>query len=184
MNKSLLFTALAGILLSLAAGCTADTHQIHTPAYGEKPAGYKFEKIKNARLELAFGGPQHLKSGVPAEIFFILKNQGEKPIVIEEWRMNEPDNLRVECQIWLPGQKEPDPDRWLSMDLPVKQPELRYFLKLNPGNQTRIAKKLDFVESLVVTPGAERRYFIRASLNLSSVKCSSPVAAIAVTSGN
>ena len=183
MNRFLLATVLCCVL-SAMAGCTANAPRIHTPAYGEKPADYKFEKIRNARLELVFAGPQYLKAGTPAEIFFILKNKGEKPVCIEEWRMNEQDNLRVECQVWLPGQKEPDPDRWLSMDLPVKQPELRYFLKLNPGNQTRVAKKLDFVESLVVTPGAERRYFIRASLNLSSVKCASPVAAIAITSAN
>ena len=181
MKNPLALAVLSGLLLA-AAGCSSQP-EIHTPGYGEKPAGYKFEKIKDAKLELTFVGPKSLKAGTPGQVFFSLKNVGNNPISIEEGRMNEQDNLRIECQVWLPGQKEPDPDRWLALDQPVKQPELRYDLKLNPGNEARVAKNLEFVESIVVTPGAERRFFIRASLNLTSVKCYSPVAAIAVTPG-
>ncbi len=170
---------LCSAALMIVAGCSSSP-KIHTPGYGEKPADYKFEKIKNAKLELTFVGPKMQKAGSPGEVVFSLKNLGDKTVSIEEWRMNEGDNLKLECQVWIPGQTEPDPDRWLSLDLPVKQPELRYHLDLHPGNQARIVKKLDFVEALVITPGSERRYFIRASLNLTSVKCDSPVAALAI----
>lgn len=179
-----IFFFLLGAALIATAGCTSGKSAIRTPGYGEKPADYKFEKIKDANVELVFVGPKTLKAGTPGQIFFALKNLGRKTVSIEEWRMNEQDNLKLECQIWLPGQTEPDPDRWLSLDLPVKQPELRYHLELYPGNQARVAKNLDFVEALVISPGAERRYFIRASLNLTSLKCYSPVAAIAITPAN
>ena len=98
--------------------------------------------------------------------------------------MNEADNLQLECQVWLPGQKEPDPDRWLPLDMPVKEPELRYNLELFPGNEARIVRDLDFIGDLVITPGLERRYFIRARLNLTSVQAASPVGAFAVKSAD
>jgi hypothetical protein len=182
MKQFLFF--LLGTALIAAAGCASAKSAKRTLGYGEKPANYKFEKIKDAKLELVFAGPKTLKAGSPGQVSFALKNVGKKIVSIEEWRMHEQDNLKLECQIWLPGQQEPDPDRWLSLDLPVKQPELRYHLELYPGNQALVTKNLDFVESLVITPGAERRYFIRASLNLTSVKSNSPVAAIAITPAN
>ena len=178
------FFFLLGTALIATAGCTSAKPARQTLGYGEKPANYKFEKIKDAKLELVLIGPKTLNAGTPGKVSFALKNVGNKIVSIEEWRMNEQDNLNLECQIWLPGQKEPDPDRWLSLDLPVKQPELRYHLELYPGNQAHVSRDLDFVEALVISPGAERRYFIRASLNLTSVKCSSPVAAIAITPAN
>lgn len=174
--KNLLSLGLALVL----AGCSSAQPKIHTPEYGEVAANHHFEKVKNARLELEFIGPKRLKAGQKGQVFFALKNVGSKTVRIEEWRMHEPDNLVMECQVWLPGQKKPDPDRWLPLDLPVKQPERRYNLELHPGNQARIARDLDFVEDLVISPGAERRYFIRAKLNLTSVQCASPVAAFAV----
>lgn len=180
MKKNLAFIFGAAAML-IVGGCASGSTRPHMPGYGEKPADHRFEKIKGAKLELQFAGPKNQKAGSPGQAVFILKNLGDKTVSLEEWRMNETDNLKVECQVWLPGQKEPDPDRWLSMDLPVKQPELRYHLELRPGNQVRIIKNLDFVEALYITPGAERRYFIRASLNLTSVKCSSPAAALAIT---
>ena len=181
MKNSLLFCA--GLLL--LAGCASEpAKKIHTPGYGEVAAGHKFEKIRDARLELVFVGPKTMKAGQKGRVLFSLKNIGQKTIRIEEWRMHEPDNLQLECQVWLPGQKEPDPDRWLPLDMPVKEPELRYNLELFPGTQAQVARDLDFVEDLIITPGLERRYFIRAKLNLTSVQCASPVAAFSVTSAN
>lgn len=179
MRKLPLLLCCAGLLLS--AGCRSDVRPEHRrPGYGEVAADRRFEPIRDARLELAFIGPKRLKAGKKGQAVFALKNLGAKTLRVEEWRMHEPDNLVMECQVWLPGQKEPDPDRWLPLDMPVKQPELRYNLELHPGNQVRIVRELDFVEDLIITPGAERRYFIRAKLNLTSVQASSPVGAFAV----
>lgn len=173
--------ALFTVALLLLAGCSSSREsQRHKPGYGEVAANHRFEPIRDARLDLVFLGPKRQKAGRKGQAVFALKNLGAKTLRIEEWRMHEPDNLVMECQVWLPGQKEPDPDRWLPLDMPVKQPELRYNLELHPGNQVRIVRELDFVEDLIITPGAERRYFIRAKLNLTSVRASSPVGAFAV----
>ena len=172
---------LLGIALLLLTGCSsAKDAKRHKPGYGEVAATHRFEPVKDARLDLSFIGPKRLKAGQKGQAVFALKNVGPKTLRLEEWRMNEPDNLVMECQVWLPGQKEPDPDRWLPLDMPVKEPELRYNLELHPGNQVRIVRDLDFIEDLIITPGTERRYFIRAKLNLTSVQASSPVGAFAV----
>ena len=175
------FLPLLGITLLLLTGCSsAKDAKRHNPGYGEVAADHRFEPVKDAKLDLSFIGPKRMKAGQKQQVVFALKNVGRKTLRLEEWRMNEPDNLVMECQVWLPGQQEPDPDRWLPLDRPVKQPELRYNLELHPGNQVRIMRDLDFVEDLVITPGAERRYFIRAKLNLTSVQAASPVGAFAV----
>ena len=60
MKNSLLFCA--GLLL--LAGCASEpAKKIHTPGYGEVAAGHKFEKIRDARLELVFVGPKTMKAG-------------------------------------------------------------------------------------------------------------------------
>ncbi len=177
--------AAAGLAGMLLAGCVTTTVEGKKGlGFGEKPAGYKFEKVRNAMLELTFSGPKILKAGQPGEIIFILKNVGGNNVRLEEWRMNEPDNLRLFCQVWLPGQEKPDPDRWLQLDGPVRQPERRYNLELMPERQVMIHRQLEFLKDLVITSGRERRFFIRAELNLTSVRCSSPVAAISVQSDN
>ncbi len=51
-----------------------------------------------------------------------------------------------------------------------------------PNNEVQIEKELPFVDSLVVSPDGERRYFIKAELNLKSVKVESPLAAVAIRS--
>jgi hypothetical protein len=43
-----------------------------------------------------------------------------------------------------------------------------------------ITKQLPFIDNLTVTPGNERRYFIKAELTLSSVKLSSKVSTVSV----
>ena len=52
--------------------------------------------------------------------------------------------------------------------------------ELLPGNRVSVTKELPFIEKLTVSPGAERRYFVKGELNLKSLRLSTPVAAIAV----
>ena len=73
-----------------------------------------------------------------------------------------------------------DGPTWMELYNEVKQPALRYPLDLWPNNRVMISQDFPVVENLVISPGAERRFFIKAKLNLNSVDVESPASAIAV----
>lgn len=140
----------------------------------------EYPPLENVRLSLDMLGTREFVAGEPARIPFTLRNYDSRTVRIVEWYANEPDNVKVYCQVWLPGMEEPDDELWLPLEFDVKQPALRYPLELTPGSSTVVNKELTFVENLVVSPGMERRYFLRGELNLTSIKLSSPVIAISV----
>ncbi len=172
---------LAAAALCCATGCVTETLTPQTKIGEYNLKKKNFPPLSDYQLELRSIGNLTFTAGEPATLNFALRNTGIKPVRIDEWRMNEIDNLRLYCQPWLPGTDQPDPDAWVSLDEEIKQPELRYRLELMPDNQAIVSRKLNFIESLVVSSGAERRYFIRAELNLKSVRVDPVNIAIAVT---
>jgi hypothetical protein len=108
----------------------------------------------------------------------------KKNIRIVEWFSNEPDNVIVYCQPWLTGMTEPDELAWTELSFDVRRPPIRYPLELMPGNQVLVTKELPFVDKLAISPGAERRFFIKAKLNLQSVSATSPVSVLIVRPGD
>lgn len=173
-----------GVLL-LLCGCVREEvgPRLKDTGYGAdaEPKNGKFEPIRNAQLVFLPLGPQQFKPGEAAEVSFALRNDGLNTVKIPEWRANEVDNVKLYCQVWLPGTEKPDENAWLAIDDEVKTPEKRFRLELRPGNQAVVRKPLTFIENLVVTPGSERRYFLKAELNLTSVKGKTDVFAIAVS---
>ncbi len=171
-------------LTALLAGCESKPEfELKTLPYGvtEIPVNGKYKPVLNAKVSLIPLGPRQFKPGTAGEIALVLKNNGSKTVKIPEWRMNGPDNIRLYCQPWLPGTDAPDEDMWLPVDEEILQPEQRYTLELLPGNQAIVRKPLNFIEDLVVRTGAERRYFLKAELNLTSLNRKTEVFAIAVS---
>ncbi|MGE4565531.1 MAG: hypothetical protein AB7F32_11720 [Victivallaceae bacterium] len=164
------------------AGCVTEVLTPQTK-FGEVNAKKKdFPVLEDCQLEFVSVGPLNFKTGEAVKLSFALRNKGLKPVRIPEWRMNETDNIRIYCQNWLPNSGDkPDPNLWVRIDDEVKQPELRYTLELMPDNQAIVTRKLDFADSLVISTGAERRYFIRAELNLKSVRVDPVECAIAIS---
>ena len=153
----------------------------------EKSVGYLgvenkngFPKVKDAQLELTVSGSPEFISGRDKSVAFILKNLSKNPISIPEWYSHEPDNIEISCQIWFPNQAAPDEDRWITYPVVPKHPVLHYPLRLGGKMFVTVDVPLEFLEHLVVAPGTERRYFIKAKLNLKSVSAESKVAAITV----
>ncbi len=140
--------------------------------------------LSDYNLTLRHEGTKVLKTGEGGRITFALRNAGDKSIRLIEWYSNEPDNVVVYCQPWLTGMTAPDEAAWTELSFDVKLPSIRYPLELMPGNQVLVTKELPFVDKLAITPGAERRFFIRGKLNLKSVSVSSPVSVIAVRPGS
>ncbi len=171
---------LAGVCVMLGcAGCVSEVEK-EDKYLGGLVEQVEYPPLKNVRLGLNVLGKREFVAGEPVRIPFALCNNGSKPVRISEWYANESDNVIVYCQVWLPGMEEPDENYWLPLEFDVKKPALRYPLDLTPGSSAVVEKELDFIRSLVVSPGMERRYFVRGELNLNSVKVSSPVIAIAV----
>lgn len=143
-----------------------------------------YPKLKGYDLTLELSqGARKFFAGVPGELIFILRNRGAKEVRIPEWYKFDPNNLSVQCQVWLPGQKEPDPQMWLDISLPVKRPVWRYPVTIPAGGVQFVSTRLDFPVNLVVTPGTERRFYIRGKLNLKSVDVSAPETYITIYPG-
>ena len=181
MKRHLLWSAaVVAVILTIVAGCVREERP-ESPGFGEfRSTDTQFERIKNARVTFEPVGRLSFDAGKPARLSFALKNVGGRPLRIPEWRMNEVDNIRLFCQPWLPDMTKPDENAWMAMNDEVKKPELRYTLELMPSNQAIVTRDLTFVEDLVVSTGAERRYFVKAELNLTSLPMSTGVFAIAV----
>ena len=177
MKKHIWLLALLALLL--CAGCASKKAEPKKRfSFGQAPREH-YDKIKDCKLSLDLStGSREFTAGRYAELVFLLRNEGKKEVKIPEWFKFDPNNLKVQCQIWLPGTRGPEPDMWLDVSQPVKQPAWRYPLTLPAGETQFVSSRLDFPESLVVSPGGERRYFVRAKLNLTSVDLSSTVRVI------
>ncbi|MBR2632883.1 MAG: hypothetical protein IKD29_05505 [Lentisphaeria bacterium] len=139
-----------------------------------------FPEVEGAKLELAVSGTPELIAGKDKKITFILRNLNNTPVSIPEWFTNEADNIEVSCQIWFPQQTGPEEDRWVTYTVVPKRPVMRYPLKLGAKMFVSVDVPIPFLEHLIVKPGTERRYFIKARLNLRSVSAESKISAITV----
>lgn len=140
----------------------------------------QFPEVKDAKLELSIAGKPELISGRDKKVTFILKNLSNSPVNIPEWFSNDPDNIEISCQVWFPKQHAPREDRWITYPVIPKRPIMRYPLRLGGKMFVSVDVPLEFLENLIVAPGTERRYFIKAKLNLNSVSAESKVSAITV----
>jgi hypothetical protein len=181
MKKIFLLLAAA---LFFCAGCVKqEVEYTKKWGFGFKNKG-TYPKLKNYDLTLELSpGARKFQAGVPGELIFILHNRGKKQLRIPEWFKFAPNNLKVQCQIWLPGTQGPEKNMWLDVSLPVKRPIWRYPMVIPAGEKIFVSTNLAFLGNLVVAPGTERRYFIKARLNLKSVDVEAPVTYITVYPG-
>jgi len=178
--RILVSTVLAAALAAAFAGCASSAeHGKEKLAMGTVPQE-RYEPLSGYYLTLRTEPRQTLYVGEGGEVTFALRNMDKKSIRIIEWFSNEADNVIVSCQPWLTGMSAPDETAWTELSFDVRRPAWRYPLELMPGNQVLVTKTLPFVDKLAVSPGAERRFFLRAKLNLKSVSVSSPVSVLIV----
>ncbi len=161
----------------LLCGCVKSTY---TGSITRFPEYTKFDVIPDAKLKLEAVGRRELISGVDDSITLRLSNIGNNAVRIEEWYMKEVDNFIVYYQPWKPGTKEPDPLAWQAiMPVTLERPK-RYPLDMSPGVSVLVRFGLPFLDGLKVTPGKERRFFLKAALSLISVKAESKIFAISL----
>ena len=175
MMKNLIIAIFSCIILFALNGCVK---KYYTGVMTAPPAT-EFSKVANAKLSLTVIGSRQLVSGIDETVTFKLENIGAE-ISIPEWQVKDIDNLIIYYQDWKPGTEKPDPRAWIKIEPIIIEPITRYPLILAPKSSVLITAGLPFLEGLKVTPGKERRFFIKAKLNLTSVYAESDVYAISV----
>lgn len=147
----------------------------------------EYAPLERYKLEINLEGSRELVAGGDGILRFSIRNADSVPVKIPEWYVNEPENIQLFCQSWFPEMEQPDENAWVPIEYEktpaqLKQPDFRFPLELAPGNRVFIDRELRIVRLLKVSPGKERRFFVKAKLNLQSVKVESPVFAISVHS--
>ena len=147
----------------------------------------EYAPLERYKLEINLEGSRELVAGGDGTLRFSIRNADSVPVKIPEWYVNEPENIQLFCQSWFPEMEQPDENAWVPIEYEktpeqLKQPDFRFPLELAPGNRVFIDRDLRIVRVLKVSPGKERRFFVKAKLNLQSVKVESPVFAVSVHS--
>jgi hypothetical protein len=147
----------------------------------------EYAPLERYKLAINLEGSRELVAGSNGTLRFSICNTDSVPVKIPEWYVNEPENIQLFCQSWFPEMEKPDENAWVPIEYEktpeqLKQPDFRFPLELAPENRVYIDRDLRIVRVLKVSPGNERRFFVKAKLNLHSVNVESPVFAISVHS--
>lgn len=147
----------------------------------------EYAPLERYKLEINLEGKRELVAGSEGTLRFSIRNADTVPVRIPEWYINEPDNLQLFCQAWFPEMEGPDETLWVPIELEksaeqLKQPDFRFPLELSPDNRVFIDRDLRIVRALNIPDGRERRFFVKARLNLKSVDVESPVFAVSIHS--
>jgi hypothetical protein len=172
---------LPALLLLILAGCSSKPEMPKMKmAMGVPDGAVDYKPVPTDDLHLSLLSSTDLHAGKKTELVFALSNNGRTTIRIPEWYSNEADNIEIDCQIWYPDMAMPINNAWMTLPVTVKQPPLRYPLKLGSQMFVAIEVPLDFLNNLVVERGTERRYFLQARLNLNSVSAASRYSSIII----
>ena len=161
----------------------------------------EYAPIERYKLELDLEGRRDLVAGSAGVLHFSLTNTDTESVRIPEWYADEPKNILLFCQPWFEGMDDPNEDLWIPIEYDWQQdltgeelkgaavryadpnaPDFRFPLELSPGNKVFIDRSLRIVKALKIPDDMERRFFIKARLNLKSVNVESPVFAVTVHS--
>jgi hypothetical protein len=146
-----------------------------------KPDGYeKYEKIDAAELYFNLVSEPVLYAGEDGLLVYSLRNGKGKSVEIREWLRDEASNVKIMIQPYLPGMKAPDPGAWIELLEPEKKPVIHYPMILMPDNQAMVSKKLEFIRKMQISPGMERKFFIKAQLTLKSLDLATDVTILRV----
>lgn len=171
-------------VLLAAAGCTSSKPEPKMKMGFGLPDGLvEYKKVDAADLHLDLLSKPVLHTGGSNELIFALRNAGFRRVNIPEWLRNEPENVKLLLQPYLPGMDAPDPEGWIEIVEPVKQPVIHLPLVLMPDNKVMISKKLDFVNKMRIAPGMERRFFLKAKINLKSLNTESEMIVLRILPG-
>ncbi|MFA7230111.1 MAG: hypothetical protein WC071_02460 [Victivallaceae bacterium] len=145
------------------------------------PVKKSYPVLKDYQLKLYPVGNKEFAAGQNADLSLCLRNFGKKQIRIDEWHMNEQDNIRIYYHPWQDDLFTFEPSKWTVVNPDFKQPINHFQLVLLPNNSVIITKPLPFVKTLKPSgDGSERRLLMVAELTLKSVTVRSSIFSITV----
>lgn len=178
MRLSILFLP----LLLLLCSCAEEVHYPMTLKHKKK-----FAKIPRASLKLERGAVRldYVSGKSGQSILFLLRNTGLSAVNIDEWFMNEPDNIRLyyaRCEKGKSSQLK-ETDFICVWPEPVgnnkgkkkRNSGRRMPLCLNPNNATLIKTPMEFLRTFPLNGKPIVTIAVKARLNLQSVDVESPV---------
>ncbi|MBE6356456.1 MAG: hypothetical protein E7058_05005 [Lentisphaerae bacterium] len=177
----------AVLLTAIISGCVSKEPPPppQKMAFGVPDGTAKYKPVSAKNLSLQLVGKPTAHAGERTVLTFMLTNTGMTKIEIPEWYSNESDNIVLFAQPWLTGMKKPDDANWVELSFDLKRPVFHHPLILMPDNKVMVAKELPFVKNIrKISKGMERRYFIKAKVNLKSLKLESDVLVLRVLPNN
>ncbi|QSH41567.1 hypothetical protein P0136_07355 [Lentisphaerota bacterium ZTH] len=133
------------------------------------PYRKSYPKLKQYKLVLIPVGKKTFTADQKKEFNFSLRNIGSKTVRIDEWFMEEADNVRFYTH---PFENKPvkfDRKTWKCWIPPMKKKTERFQLELMPGNAALIMTTMSFLDDLKPEDGKAARVLVVAELNLTSV---------------
>ena len=174
MMKNSIFALLLAALA--ASGCASKPKTLPMRRMFGVPDGMvQYQPIPAEGLYLELLSRPTLYAGKPGTLVFALRNSGVKSVNIDEWFRDEAYNVKLLIQPYLPGMTAPDPEAWIELTEPEQPNPVHYPLALMPDNKVMIAKQLDFIRHMRISPGRERRFFLRGQLTLKSLNLGTEV---------
>ncbi|MCF6174949.1 MAG: hypothetical protein L3J71_04230 [Victivallaceae bacterium] len=171
-RKQLLLLFILGVcsITVFMSGCVRTTKNKEVKT--RVPQRKTYAKLRNYRLKLELlTARRRFYAGEDVKITYRLINLGKKSLRLNEWYMNEPDNLRLYYMPYKQQLTSFNPKKWILVDPDYKQPPSRFELVMRPKNSVLIDKQLPFVKAAGEdNPTVKRgRYYLIAELTLNSV---------------
>ena len=141
------------------------------------PVKASYPKLKDYALDFNPVMPgKPFAQGEAAVINFRLRNAGPRQILIDEWYMEESDNIRIYYRQYSPDTDLENFDRksWKCINPELKPPVHHYPLVISPNNIVFVEKKIDLKQISPDDLSRSKKFWVIAELALNSVDVRSP----------
>lgn len=166
----------AAILALYMQGCVR-TVDNSSKVPTRSPVKESYPKLKDYVLDFNAVVPgKPLAQGEVAVINFRLRNAGPAQILIDEWYMEESDNIRIYYRQYSPDTDLENFDKksWKCINPELKPPVHHYPLIISPNNIVFVEKKIDLKQISPDDLSRSKKFWVIAELALNSVEVRSP----------
>ena len=175
--KHLALSITAATFFLCIQGCVSKTTAVNK-TQTRSPVKASYPKLKDYALDLNPIVPG--KAFVPEQVAIInfkLRNSGPKPVLIDEWYMDDSYNIRIYYR-----QYSPDVDlenfekkSWKCINPELKPPVHHFPLIINPNNIVFVEKQIDLFKQISPDDlSRSKKFWVIAELALNSVDVRSP----------
>lgn len=174
--KQFLLAGSAAILALCMLGCVRTVvgdNKVPT----RSPVKASYPKLKDYELDFNTVLPgKPFAQGEVAVVNFRLRNAGPKQILIDEWYMEDSDNIRIYYRQYSPDTDLENFDRksWKCINPELKPPAHHFPLIISPNNIVFVEKKIDLKQISPDDLSRSKKFWVIAELALNSVDVRSP----------